>query len=189
TTGVYGDCGGAWVDETRAIAPGNARGQRRANAERALRGWALRTGVRATLLRVPGIYALDRDGGTPVARLRKGLPLLQASDDVYTNHIQADDLARACVAALWRGQPQRVVHASDDTEMHMADYVDLAADLCGLPRPPRISRAEAQGSLPVSLLSFMGESRRLRNQRLKTELRVRLRYPTVVQGLAGLTAD
>lgn len=189
TTGVYGDCGGAWIDETRGIAPGNARGQRRANAERVVRGWALHSGVRATVLRVPGIYALDREGGTPVGRLRKGLPLLQASDDVYTNHIQADDLARACVAALWRGKPQRVVHASDDTEMYMADYVDLAADLCGLPRPPRISRAEAQGSLPVSLLSFMGESRRLRNRRLKTELRVQLRYPSVVQGLAGLTAD
>ena len=189
TTGVYGDCAGAWIDETHALAPATGRGQRRANAERAVRGWALQSGTRASLLRVPGIYALDREGGTPVARLRKGLPLLQASDDVYTNHIQADDLARACVAALWRGKPQRVVHASDDTALRMGDYVDLAADLCGLPRPPRISRAEAQGSLPVSLLSFMSESRRLRNQRLKTELRVQLRYPTVVQGLAGLTAD
>ena len=188
TSGVYGDCGGAWIDETHAVVPGTARGQRRANAERAVRGWALQAGVRATVLRVPGIYALDREGGTPVARLRKGLPLLRAEDDVYTNHIQADDLARTCVAALWRGKPQRVVHASDDTELLMGDYVDLAADLCGMPRPARISRAEAQGSLPVSLLSFMGESRRLHNQRLKTELRLRLRYPTVVQGLEGLQA-
>lgn len=189
TTGVYGDCGGAWIDETRAVDPGTARGQRRANAERTVRGWALQSGVRASILRVPGIYALDREGGTPVGRLRKGLPVLQASEDVYTNHIQADDLARACVAALWRGKPQRVVHASDDTEMRMGDYFDLAADLCGLPRLPRISRAEAQGRLPVSLLSFMGESRRLRNRRLKAELRLALRYPTVVQGLAGLQAQ
>lgn len=187
TSGVYGDCAGQWVDESRAVAPGTARGQRRANAERAVRGWALQSGVRATVLRVPGIYALDREGGTPVARLRKGLPVLQAGDDVFTNHIHADDLARACVAALWHGKPQRVVHACDDTELPMGDYFDLAADLCGLPRPPRISRADAQASLPTTMLSFMGESRRLRNQRLKTELRLRLRYPTVVQGLAGLS--
>lgn len=188
TTGVYGDCGGAWVDETRTLAPGSARGQRRANAERVLRGWALQTGTRASVLRVPGIYALDREGGTPVGRLRKGLPVLQAGDDVYTNHIQADDLARACLAALWRGRSQRAVHASDDTQLRMGDYFDLAADLSGLPRLPRISLAEARASLPVSMLSFMGESRRLRNQRLKTELRLRLRYPTVEQGLAGLSA-
>lgn len=188
TSGVYGDCGGDWVDETRTVAPGTARGQRRANAERVLRGWALQTGARASVLRVPGIYALDREGGTPLARLHKGKPVLQDSDDVYTNHIQADDLARACLAALWRGRPQRVVNASDDTELLMGGYFDLAADLCGLPRLPRISLDEAKASLPVSILSFMGESRRLSNQRLKTELRVALRYPTVAQGLAGLSA-
>ena len=189
TTGVYGNCEGRWVDESAPTRPLTPRAWRRVDAEASVHWLARALGVRSSVLRIPGIYAGNREGGTPVARLRKGLPLLQASDDVYTNHIQADDLARACVAALWRGRPQRVVHASDDTEMYMADYVDLAADLCGLPRPPRISRTEAQGSLPVSLLSFMGESRRLRNRRLKTELRVQLHYPTVVQGLAGLTAD
>ncbi|HBF84777.1 MAG TPA: NAD(P)-dependent oxidoreductase [Streptomyces sp.] len=186
TTGVYGDCGGAWIDETRGIAPGNARGQRRANAERAVRGWALHSGVRATVLRVPGIYALDREGGTPVARLRKGLPLLQASDDVYTNHIHADDLARACVAALWRARPQRIYNASDATELKMGDYFDLAADLYGLPRPPRVPIGISQEQLSLMLLSFMNESRRLDNGRLVRELGVRLRYPTVAEGLREL---
>ncbi len=136
-----------------------------------------------SLLRVPGIYAGDRPGGHPRERLARGTPVLASDDDVYTSHIHADDLARACVAALVRGRPQRVVHASDDTEMKMGDYFDLAADLCGLPRPPRITREQARERLPPALLSFMGESRRLDNRRLKTELRIVLRYPTVRAGL------
>ncbi len=102
---------------------------------------------------------------------------------MYTNHIHADDLARACVAALHRGLPQRVVHASDDTEMKMGDYFDLAADLEGVPRPRRIARAQAATEMTPMQLSFMGESRRLVNDRLKRELRLRLRYPTVNEGL------
>ena len=182
TSGVYGDCGGAWVTEARPVAPGTPRAQRRVDAERAMRHLG-RAGVRTSILRVPGIYAPDREGGTPEGRLRKGTPVLVAEDDVYTNHIHADDLARACVAALWRGAAQRVYHASDDTDMKMGDYVDLAADLYGLPRPPRLPRSTAQAELPLTLLSFMGESRRLDNTRLKRELRLRLRFPTVAQGL------
>ena len=93
-----------------------------------------------TLLRIPGIYAVGREGGDPRDRLRRGSPVLAVEHDVFTNHIHADDLARACVAALHRGLPQRIVHASDDTELKMGDYFDLAADLCGMPRPPRITR-------------------------------------------------
>ena len=182
TSGVYGDCGGAWVTETRPVAPGTPRAQRRVDAERAMRHLG-RAGVRTSILRVPGIYAPDREGGTPEGRLRKGTPVLVAEDDVYTNHIHADDLARACVAALWRGAAQRVYHASDDTDLKMGDYVDLAADLYGLPRPPRLPRSTAQAELPLTLLSFMGESRRLDNTRLHRELRLALHYPTVREGL------
>ncbi|GGH48816.1 NAD-dependent dehydratase [Comamonas phosphati] len=184
TSGVYGDCQGAWVPESRPVAPATARSRRRANAERAVR-CAGRAGIRASLLRIPGIYAPDREGGTPRARLLRGTPALRAEDDVFTSHIHADDLARACVLALWRGKSQRIYHASDDTELRMGDYFDLAADLYGLPRPPRISREQAVQQLPASLLSFMGESRRLLNHRLKRELRLVLRYPTVAQGLRG----
>jgi nucleoside-diphosphate-sugar epimerase len=136
-----------------------------------------------TILRIPGIYAGDRPGGHPRERLARGTPVLRAEDDVYTNHIHADDLARACVAALHRGLPQRVVHASDDTELKMGDYFDLAADLCGLPRPPRITRDEARQQLPAMQMSFLSESRRLDNRRLREELRLNLRYPTVRDGL------
>ena len=186
TSGVYGDCGGAWVDESRPTAARTARALRRVNAERTLR-WAGRQGLRASILRIPGIYAPDREGGTPRARLLRGTPVLRAQDDVYTNHIHADDLARACVAALWRGRAQRTYNVADASAMQMGDYFDLAADLYGLPRPRRIARRQAESELPATLLSFMGESRRLQTTRLAQELRVALRYPTVAQGLQGLS--
>ncbi|MBS0437551.1 MAG: SDR family oxidoreductase [Proteobacteria bacterium] len=185
TTGVYGDCGGARFDETRAVAPATDRARRRVDAEQRLRIFGRRTGTPVTILRIPGIYASDRPGGHPRERLARGTPVLAAGDDVYTNHIHADDLARACVAALHRGLPQRIVHASDDTELKMGDYFDLAAGLCGLPRPPRITRAQAREQLAPMALSFMSESRRLVNTRLKRELRLVLRYPTVESGLSA----
>lgn len=185
TSGVYGDCAGAWVPETRPVAPATPRAQRRVAAERLLRQSVGRAGVRVSILRVPGIYAPNREGGTPRARLLRGTAVLQASEDVFTNHIHADDLARACRMALWRGAAQRIYHASDNTVLKMGDYFDAAADLYGLPRPPRLSRAAAQAQLPPMLLSFMSESRRLENQRLRQELRLRLRYPSVTQGLCS----
>ena len=183
TTGVYGDTGGAVFGETRPVAPATDRARRRVDAERRLRAFGRDFGVSVSLLRIPGIYAGDRPGGHPRDRLARGTPVLHAEDDVYTNHIHADDLARACVAALLRGRPQRVLHACDDTDLRMGDYFDLAADLAGLPRPQRVSRAEAAARLSPMQMSFMGESRRLLNHRLKTELRLRLHYPTVEQGL------
>lgn len=183
TSGVYGDCQGEWASETRPVNPHTPRAWRRVDAEAQLRFFGRSSGVRVHTLRIPGIYAPDREGGTPHGRLLKGTPVLAPADDVFTNHIHADDLARACVAALWRGKPQRTTNASDDTELKMGDYFDLAADLYRLPRPPRVARSSAQDELPLMLLSFMSESRRLDNTRLKQELRLRLRYPTVAQGL------
>lgn len=183
TTGVYGDAGGARFDETRPVAPATDRARRRVDAERQLRAFGRSCGVVVTILRIPGIYASDRPGGHPRERLARGTPVLRAEDDVYTNHIHADDLARACVAALVRGRPQRIVHACDDTEMTMGDYFSLAARLTGLPEPRRVSRDEARRELPPMLLSFMSESRRLINRRLTHELGLRLRYPQVAQGL------
>ena len=185
TSGVYGDCQGRWVDESTPAKPLTPRAWRRVDAEAAVHWLGRATGVRTTALRIPGIYASDREGGTPRERLRRGTPVLRAEDDVFTNHIHADDLARACVLALWRGRPQRNVNVVDDTELKMGDYFDLAADLYGLPRPPRVARDVAGDQLPLMLLSFMSESRRLHNQRMKQELGLRLHYPTVAQGLAA----
>ena len=182
TSGVYGDCAGALVNEVRATRASTPRAQRRVDAETLVRHFG-RGGVRSSILRIPGIYAPNREGGTPRARLLKGTPVLAAADDVFTNHIHADDLARACALALWRGAAQRIYHASDDTVLKMGDYFDLAADLYGLPRPPRLARDVANDQMPLGLLSFMGESRRMDNTRLKQELGLRLDYPTVATGL------
>ena len=183
TSGVYGDAHGARFDETRALRPATDRARRRADAEQRLRWFGRASGARIALLRVPGIYAEDRRGGHPRERLARGTPVLAAADDVYTNHVHADDLARACVAALHRALPQRAVHVCDDSEMRMGDYFDLVADLSSLPRPRRISREQAQRELSPLQLSFLSESRRLDNRRMKRELRLRLRYPTVREGL------
>lgn len=188
TTGVYGDAAGARIDETRRLAPLTDRARRRVDAEGQVRAWGRARGVAVTILRIPGIYALDREGGTPAERLKRGTPVLRPEDDVYTNHVHADDLARACVAALARGPTQRAINVCDDTEMRMGEYFEFAADLMGLPRPPRISRAEAVQQLSPALLSFMSESRRISNARLKRELRFVARYPTVREGLAAAAA-
>jgi nucleoside-diphosphate-sugar epimerase len=176
TTGVYGDCGGALVDETRPVKPTNPRAKRRVSAERTLRAWAIRTSSTLSILRAPGIYAADR---LPIERLQKGTPALIDADDVYTNHIHANDLARLVFLALFRGKPNRIYHAVDDSDMKMAEYFDLVADFQQLPRPPRLPRAELAQQVSPMLLSFMSESRRLMNGRMKRELGVKLIYPTV----------
>lgn len=186
TSGVYGDCSGALIDETRPLRPQTDRAQRRADAEQRLRDWGARMGVRVSILRVPGIYAADR---LPVARIRRGTPALLPPDDAWVNHIHADDLARMIVAALRRGQANRSYNASDDAPQKMGDYFDLVADRFHLPRPPRVARENAQITIPANLYSFMNESRQLANRRVKDELRVRLLYPTVREGIdaaAGL---
>jgi nucleoside-diphosphate-sugar epimerase len=176
TTGVYGDCEGARIDETRPVRPANARAKRRVAAERLLRRATARGALTAAIARIPGIYAANR---LPLARLAKGTPALVERDDVYTSHIHADDLAAIMVRLATRGRPARVIHASDDSELKMGDYFDRVADVFGLARAPRVSREEAERQLDPMLLSFMRESRRLSNRRLKRELGVRLRYPSV----------
>lgn len=180
TSGVYGDCGGALVRETQPVRPMSSRAQRRADVERQLRVWGKHRGGRVSILRVPGIYGAGR---LPVERVLKGTPALRPEEDVYTNHIHADDLARVAIAALHRGRPGRIYNTGDDVHMKMADYFDMVADHYGLPHPPRITWAEAQQQLSPGLLSFMAESRRLDNTRIKRELGVRLRYPDVPTAL------
>lgn len=180
TTGVYGDHGGRRIDETALLRPANERAVRRLDAERLMRGR-----LRAAVLRVPGLYAHDR---LPLDRLRQNLPALTEADDVYTNHIHADDLARIAIAALARGAAARVYNACDDDEMKMAEYFDLVADAFGLPHPPRLPRAALKAAVSPVMYSFMTESRRLANRRIKDELHVTLQYPTVATALATMRA-
>ena len=181
TSGVYGDCAGAWVAETTPTNATNPRALRRVDAEQQVRAWGQRNRVRASILRVPGIYAADR---LPLERLRAGSPAIRSSEDSYSNHIHADDLAHIVINALRYGKTNRVYHASDDDEMKMGDYFDAVADACSLSRPPRLPRAEVQSLVSPMMWSFMNESRRLTNSRMKQELRVRLSYPTVSNALS-----
>jgi nucleoside-diphosphate-sugar epimerase len=183
TSGVYGNCEGSVVPETRPVAAQTERAKRRLDAEAQLRQWGARNGVAVVILRAPGIYAGDR---LPLERLRKQTPVFREQDDVYTNHIHADDLASIVIAALGYGSAGRIYNACDDSEMKMAEYYDLVARTHGLPPPPRVTLAEARSRLPQSMLSFMSESRRLSNARMLRELKVRLRYATVAEAFEQL---
>jgi nucleoside-diphosphate-sugar epimerase len=176
TSGVYGDCAGANIDETNPLQAQTPRAQRRVDAEQCLRSWSMDNGIALSILRAPGIYAAER---LPLERLQKRIPVLNQTEDVYTNHIHADDLARACVAALFRGRPLRAYNICDGDNKKMGDYFDLVAQAFGLERPPRVSRAEAERLIAEPGLSFMRESRRLHNRRMIEELRLKLNYPTV----------
>ena len=183
TSDVYGDCGGAVVSETQPLNPKSDRAKRRVDAEHQVRNWAKHNRVRASILRVSGIYAADR---LPLGRLQQGMPCINDNEDSFTNLIHADDLARIVVAVLRNGSACRIYHASDDSQLKMGEYFDAVADVFDLPHPPRISRVEAQCVLTESMLSFMSESRRLANLRMKHELKVKLLYPVVADCLAAL---
>ena len=187
TTGVYGDCEGEWIDETRRLQPQTARAQRRVNAQDWVNFLGKSGYPRTQVLRIPGIYAMDREGGTPRERLLRGTPVLQAHEDVYTNHIHADDLARATVLALWRGRPLRAMNVCDNTDMKMGDYMDSVAKMWNLQAPARISREQAQLQLSPMVMSFLNVSRRIRSLRLAQELGLRLLHPTVMDGLKVAT--
>jgi len=182
TTGVYGDCGGAWVDESRPPAPQAERARRRLDAERALAEWSAATGIPAVVLRVPGFYG---PGKLPEARLRGGEPVLREAQSPWSNRVHVDDLVRACVAAMDRGRPGAVYNVSDGHPTTMTDYFNRVADALGLPRPPQIDTAEAGGRLSAGMRSYLAESKRLDNRRMREELGVEPDYPDLATGLAA----
>lgn len=186
TSGVYGDCHGALIDETHPVHPESDRAIRRIDAERRIRNWGKRNHISVSILRVPGIYAANR---LPLTRLREGHPALLDTEDSYTNHIHADDLAQIIYAALRHARPNRIYHTCDDSHLKMGEYFDLVADHFGLPRSPRITRIQAQKQISPTMLSFMKESRRLKNQRLRKELHVKLLYPTVYDGIKAVHTE
>ncbi len=181
TSGVYGDRRGAVVYESDPVAPNTDRAHRRVDAERRLRRWGRRSNVRVSVLRVPGIYAHDR---LPVERLKRGTPSIREEEDSYTNHVHAEDLARLVLLALNRGHAGRVYHASDGAWVKAGDYFDVVADALRLPRPPRVTMQQARATIPANALSFLQESRRLSNRRVRDELKMVFRYPDVAAALA-----
>lgn len=183
TTGVYGDCQGAWIDETWPAQPLAERSQRRWDAERTLRRWSQDSGGELVILRVAGIYGPDR---LPLERIRQGAPLVQVAEAPYSNRIHIDDLVSVCVAAMEKGRDGAIYNVCDDAPSTMTEYFFALADAAGLPRPPTLPMAEAAAQLSAGMRSYMAESRRLSNRKLREELGVALRYPTLADGLKAL---
>lgn len=180
TTGVYGDCGGQWIDENQPLAPNAARSRRRVDAESCWRAWREESQGKLAILRVGGIYG---PGRLPLRRLKEGLPLLNEAELPFTNRIHVDDLVEVCVAAMDSNSDEAVYNVSDGHPSTMGDYFDRIADLAGLPRPPRISRDEAATALSAGMMDYMNESRRLSNHKLRQGLGIGLRYPILAEGL------
>ena len=185
TTGVYGDHGGAWVDETAALKPATDRARRRLDAENILRGWGREHGVAIVVLRVAGIYAPDR---LPVDRIRSGIPVVHEAECPYTNRIHADDLVDVCIAAAERGKADEIYNVSDGTPGTMTEYFNAVADALGMPRPPTVSMQAAKQQLSPGMLSYLAESRRLDNRKMLAGLGVRLKHPNLDSGLAVSTS-
>ncbi|HKY89951.1 MAG TPA: SDR family oxidoreductase [Nevskiaceae bacterium] len=180
TSGVYGDCAGAWIDEDAPLQPRTDRGRRRLDAERALQDLARARGTEVVVLRVPGIYG---PGRLPVERLKKGLAVVREEEAPWTNRIHVDDLATVALAAMARGRPGCAYNVSDGHPTTMTDYFVRCARLLGLPEPPRVTLEIARASFTPAMRSFLEESKRLVNRRMLDELGITLRYPSLEHGL------
>ena len=180
TTGVYGDCAGAWVDETWPAKPLAERALRRWDAEQQLRRWSSDSGAELVILRVAGIYACDR---LPLARIREAQPVVSIDEAPWSNRIHIDDLVAVCLAAMERAPAGALYNVCDGSPSTMTDYFCRVADAAGLPRPPQIPLADAPGRVSAGMLSYLRESRRLSNRRMCDDLGVRLRFPTLADGL------
>ena len=182
TTGVYGDCKGETVDETRPVNPVALRARRRWDAEERFRAWRSTAGFELIILRVAGIYG---PGRLPLERIRRRLPLIRTEEAPWTNRIHVDDLVRVCVAAMEKGKDGGVYNVSDGSPGTMTDYFNRIADMADLPRPPLISMGEGDQKLSPGMMSYMRESRRLDNRKMLKELDLELRYPNLKDGLAA----
>lgn len=180
TTGVYGDCAGRWIDESETVKPSTERAKRRVDAELALQEWGEKYGGDWVILRVPGIYAAER---LPLERLQRGEPVLLEAEAPWTNRIHADDLARICERAMRVALKTSIYNACDGQPSSMTAYFNQIADYAGLPRPPQVSLAQSSSVVSAGMLSYLQESRRIRNDKLLKELDLQLLYPSLADGL------
>ncbi|KEZ78099.1 SDR family oxidoreductase [Salinisphaera hydrothermalis] len=183
TSGVYGDCGEAWVDETRAVAPDTPRARRRVDAERRIAAWA----PQAVILRAPGIYG---PGRIPVDRVLAGEPVLADTAGGWTNRVHIDDLAGMVWQVATKQPAHTIYNACDGAPTRREAYYDTLAALLGVPAPPKIDWTEAQQRFSAMRLSFLAESRRLSNARLLADTGYSLVFPDYRDGLeASLRGD
>jgi nucleoside-diphosphate-sugar epimerase len=180
TTGVYGDCEGRWIDESEPLKPSTYRAQRRISAEQAVQRWCSTQGIEWEILRVPAIYG---PGRLLTERLKSGMPTVRPEECSFTNRIHIDDLVRVCHAVMAEAPGGSVYNVSDGQPSTITDYLFQLAELTGMPKPPLISMHEAERMLSPSIMSFMKESKRIKNDKLLKESGVTLRYPDLKSGL------
>ena len=178
TTGVYGDKGGDWVAETTAPAPSTRRGAWRVKAEAE---WRAIPGLPLHIFRLAGIYGPGRG---PFAKVRAGTARRIIKDGQVFSRIHVEDIAQVILASMARPRPGAIYNVCDDNPAPPQEVIAHAAALLGLPPPP----AEAFGTAEMTPMarSFYAESKRVKNDLIKTELGVTLRYPDYRSGLQAL---
>lgn len=185
TSGVYGDCGGALVDEHRPPAPATERALRRVRQEKTLRDWAEPRGVAWVILRIAGIYG---PGRLPLEAIRAGEPVIREADATPGNRIHVSDLVRVCIAALDPTRPAGIYNVADGNGMSSGAFYREIARAAGLAEPPAISRDEARRRMSPLRYSFLAESRRLDVRRLVETLGVEPAYTDPADGIRASLA-
>jgi len=182
TVGVYGDCGGAWVDEEAPAKPTSARGRERLAAEAEWAALGVRGGIAVAILRLAGIYGPGRSALTQVKR---GDARRIVKPGQVFNRIHVGDIAQAVDAAIAH-RAAGVFNVADDAPTPPGEPIAFAAQLLGVPPPPEVPFAQAAPTMSELALSFWQECRRVKNDKLKRALGVNLRYPTYREGLRAL---
>lgn len=181
TTSVYGDHGGAWVDEKTPIAPDLSGGHGRVGAETA---WAAIPDLPLHIFRLAGIYG---PGRAPFARLRNGTARRIIKPGQVFSRTHVEDIAQVLAASISRPNPGAIYNVCDNEPAPPQDVIGYAAELLGLPIPPAVAYEDAD--LPPMARSFYNANRRVRNDRIKDELGVKLIYPGYREGLAALAGS
>ena len=183
TTGVYGDHQGGWVDETTPLTPSTRRGRQRVRAEGQWRALAAEAGLPLHIFRLAGIYGPGRG---PFAKVRRGTARQIVKPGQVFSRIHVEDIAQVLAASIARPDPGAVYNVCDDEPAPASEVVAFAAGLLGMDPPPAVPLAEAD--LSPMARSFYADNRRVRNDRIKKELGVELRYPTFREGLRACLA-
>ena len=185
TTGVYGDHGGAWVDEDTPPKPGQPRSIRRLAAERGWQALGLEAGVAVDIFRLPGIYG---PGRSAIDQVRAGTARRVDKPGQVFSRIHVEDIAGTVLMAITEAHAGGIYNVADDLPASTSDVVAFACELLGKPTPTVIPWPQAEPAMSEMARSFYAENRRVRNDRIKTELGVVLRYPTYREGLRAIAA-
>ena len=183
TTGVYGDCQGDWVTETRPRRPQTGRATRRVDAEDFARSWCDFHAVTLVVLRVPGIYGL---GKLPLDRIKNSRPVLSPELCPWSNRVHVEDLITACMSAARVEAPAPAYNISDGHPSTMTDFFFKVADAAGLSRPPILTAQEASEQLSKEMQSYLAESKRIDNTLMREHLGVVPRFPDLERGLDSI---